>query len=126
MSQTYDFDRYGNLIALDMRGRVRDYITPHRSKKVYDREEQVKPSQVTQDKSRDALLTDFGKQTLMDRYLMPGEQYQIFLPVWPLPMQMTKNTPNEFMIISLNYGSCQQHLFYQMADLTEAFPYLAF
>ncbi|WP_192646925.1 ribonucleoside-diphosphate reductase subunit alpha [Sphingopyxis sp. OAS728] len=28
------------------------------------------------DKSRDALLTDFGKETLEDRYLLPGESYQ--------------------------------------------------
>ena len=31
---------------------------------------------VTIDRSRDALLTDFGKATLKDRYLMPGEAYQ--------------------------------------------------
>ena len=28
------------------------------------------------DESRDALLTDFGKETLTDRYLLPGESYQ--------------------------------------------------
>ncbi|GGB49855.1 ribonucleoside-diphosphate reductase subunit alpha [Blastomonas aquatica] len=28
------------------------------------------------DNSRDALLTDFGKETLEDRYLLPGENYQ--------------------------------------------------
>lgn len=28
------------------------------------------------DRSRDALLTDFGKKTLVDRYLLPGESYQ--------------------------------------------------
>ena len=28
------------------------------------------------DNSRDALLTDFGKDTLRDRYLLPGESYQ--------------------------------------------------
>ncbi len=28
------------------------------------------------DRSRDALLTDFGKETLRDRYLLPGESYQ--------------------------------------------------
>ncbi|MFC3579396.1 ribonucleoside-diphosphate reductase subunit alpha [Sphingomonas hylomeconis] len=28
------------------------------------------------DHSRDALLTDFGKETLNDRYLLPGERYQ--------------------------------------------------
>ena len=31
---------------------------------------------VTTDDSRDALLTDFGKETLKDRYLLPGESYQ--------------------------------------------------
>jgi ribonucleoside-diphosphate reductase alpha chain len=31
---------------------------------------------VTMDASRDALLTDFGKETLKDRYLLPGESYQ--------------------------------------------------
>src|SRR6201994_2140375 len=28
------------------------------------------------DRSRDALLTDFGRTTLEDRYLLPGEGYQ--------------------------------------------------
>src|SRR3954454_13537046 len=32
--------------------------------------------QVQVDRSRDALLTDFGKSTLDDRYLLPGESYQ--------------------------------------------------
>ncbi|MTI09606.1 ribonucleoside-diphosphate reductase subunit alpha [Rhodospirillaceae bacterium RKSG073] len=31
---------------------------------------------VLMDRSRDALLTEFGKATLEDRYLMPGESYQ--------------------------------------------------
>ena len=31
---------------------------------------------ITQDESRDDLLTDFGKETLKDRYLLPGESYQ--------------------------------------------------
>ena len=31
---------------------------------------------VTVDRSRDSLLTDFGKETLEDRYLLPGESYQ--------------------------------------------------
>ncbi len=31
---------------------------------------------ITTDASRDALLTDFGKDTLDDRYLLPGETYQ--------------------------------------------------
>ncbi len=32
--------------------------------------------QVTVDRSRDSLLTDFGRATLDDRYLLPGEDYQ--------------------------------------------------
>lgn len=31
---------------------------------------------VVTDRGRDALLTDFGKETLEDRYLLPGESYQ--------------------------------------------------
>src|SRR6476659_1468782 len=31
---------------------------------------------VKTDSSRDALLTEFGKETLKDRYLLPGEGYQ--------------------------------------------------
>ncbi len=33
-------------------------------------------SGVKTDRSRDALLTEFGKVTLEDRYLLPGESYQ--------------------------------------------------
>ncbi|HEX5644098.1 MAG TPA: ribonucleotide reductase N-terminal alpha domain-containing protein, partial [Erythrobacter sp.] len=41
------------------------------SKKVNDRR-----FNIVTDASRDALLTDFGKETLDDRYLLPGETYQ--------------------------------------------------
>ncbi|HJQ16739.1 MAG TPA: ribonucleoside-diphosphate reductase subunit alpha [Allosphingosinicella sp.] len=34
------------------------------------------PYPVEVDHSRDALLTDFGRETLKDRYLLPGESYQ--------------------------------------------------
>ena len=34
------------------------------------------PSDLVLDRSRDALLTPFGKATLTDRYLMPGESFQ--------------------------------------------------
>ncbi|MBA2933110.1 ribonucleoside-diphosphate reductase subunit alpha [Sphingomonas sp. CGMCC 1.13654] len=37
---------------------------------------QRKPYPLEVDHSRDALLTDFGKDTLNDRYLLPGESYQ--------------------------------------------------
>ncbi|WP_137899109.1 ribonucleoside-diphosphate reductase subunit alpha [Sphingomonas sp. 2SG] len=36
----------------------------------------ARPYPVEVDHSRDALLTDFGKETLNDRYLLPGESYQ--------------------------------------------------
>ena len=32
--------------------------------------------EITIDESRDANLTEFGKETLTDRYLLPGEKYQ--------------------------------------------------
>ena len=32
--------------------------------------------QVRVDRSRDSLLTEFGRATLSDRYLMPGEDFQ--------------------------------------------------
>ncbi|MBD3730988.1 MAG: ribonucleoside-diphosphate reductase subunit alpha [Sphingomonadales bacterium] len=41
------------------------------SKKVRDRR-----FNVVTDESRDANLTDFGKETLIDRYLLPGENFQ--------------------------------------------------
>ena len=43
-------------------------VAPHKSGK--------KGFAVKIDHSRDALLTAFGKATLTDRYLMPGESYQ--------------------------------------------------
>ena len=36
----------------------------------------VEESSVTIDRDRDSLLTEFGKKTLEDRYLLPGESYQ--------------------------------------------------
>jgi len=36
----------------------------------------AKPYPLDVDHSRDALLTEFGKETLRDRYLLPGESYQ--------------------------------------------------
>ena len=37
---------------------------------------QERPYALEVDHGRDALLTDFGKETLKDRYLLPGESYQ--------------------------------------------------
>ncbi|TAL27349.1 MAG: ribonucleoside-diphosphate reductase subunit alpha, partial [Alphaproteobacteria bacterium] len=42
----------------------------------FDVAQVAKGAKVTIDRSRDALLTDFGKDTLLDRYLLPGESFQ--------------------------------------------------
>ena len=41
-----------------------------------DSKSRAVPYKLEIDASRDALLTDFGKDTLKDRYLLPGETYQ--------------------------------------------------
>jgi ribonucleoside-diphosphate reductase alpha chain len=46
-------------------------VTAPSKKKVKDPAHAVKT-----DSSRDSLLTEFGKDTLRDRYLLPGESYQ--------------------------------------------------
>lgn len=48
---------------------------PEKQKSSDDKSFAVVPS-IKVDRSRDALLTDFGKATLEDRYLLPGESYQ--------------------------------------------------
>src|SRR4051794_12695679 len=48
-----------------------DVSTARTSKTVDSRAFDVKT-----DESRDDLLTEFGKETLRDRYLLPGENYQ--------------------------------------------------
>ncbi|GAA4049124.1 ribonucleoside-diphosphate reductase subunit alpha [Parerythrobacter jejuensis] len=51
---------------------VKTAATPQEdSKKVNDRR-----FEITIDESRDANLTEFGKETLIDRYLLPGEKFQ--------------------------------------------------
>jgi len=41
-----------------------------------DSKSRAAPYKLVVDAARDALLTDFGKDTLKDRYLLPGETYQ--------------------------------------------------
>ncbi|WP_343344050.1 ribonucleoside-diphosphate reductase subunit alpha [Sphingomicrobium sp. XHP0239] len=48
-----------------------DDVTVSESKKVHERR-----FKIVTDESRDAKLTEFGKETLKDRYLLPGESYQ--------------------------------------------------
>jgi ribonucleoside-diphosphate reductase alpha chain len=46
------------------------------SNTITDSKSRLEPYKLTIDASRDANLTDFGKETLKDRYLLPGETYQ--------------------------------------------------
>ena len=49
-----------------------DTATAVRTSKTVD----ARAFEVKTDESRDALLTEFGKETLKDRYLLPGETNQ--------------------------------------------------
>lgn len=80
----YDFDRDGNLVAFDptqfiskivqfpenedQKQRYKDAAEPIRTK--------IDPKSITLSPDRDSLLTDFGKATLEDRYLLNNETYQ--------------------------------------------------
>ena len=52
---------------------VFDIVHSESATEVYQTERGIR---VTLDRGRDARLTEFGKATLSDRYLMPGESYQ--------------------------------------------------
>src|SRR5438309_6282372 len=70
-----DFDHHGNLIPFV----PRDQVAPVRVLHAPPPQPLARPPAPTDlvlDRSRDALLTPFGKATLDDRYLLPGESYQ--------------------------------------------------
>ncbi|WP_394269238.1 ribonucleoside-diphosphate reductase subunit alpha [Qipengyuania sp.] len=64
-------DAAGKALAGAMAEAVRTVAEPVDSKKILARRFDVRT-----DSTRDDLLTDFGKDTLTDRYLLPGETYQ--------------------------------------------------
>lgn len=66
----FDFDRTGNLVPLRPR-QQHAMPSPHRH-----RLERPDPSEIRLDRSRDDKLTAFGRATLGDRYLLPGEGIQ--------------------------------------------------
>ena len=69
-----DSDRTSDLLekmAADTAQNAAPAPTPADTKSV-----RPQPYPVEVDHARDALLTDFGKETLNDRYLLPGESYQ--------------------------------------------------
>ena len=70
-----DFDKNGDLVPYVPEG----WRQPPRAKPAPPPQPLARPpapADLKLDRSRDALLTVFGKATLDDRYLMPGESYQ--------------------------------------------------
>jgi len=49
---------------------------PEKGEPINSKSVMPQPFPVEVDHARDSLLTDFGKETLKDRYLLPGESYQ--------------------------------------------------
>ena len=82
LTNAYDFDRNGNLITYDPTHKVVHFPETQEQKKLYRKAaekpvlQKVDPSSLKLDHTRDTLLTDFGKATLDDRYLLEDENYQ--------------------------------------------------
>lgn len=83
LTNAFDFDRNGHLVSYTPVEKAVSFPETQEEKTLYRKavEEQpalqkAYPSSLTLDYSRDALLTDFGKATLDDRYLLEGEDYQ--------------------------------------------------
>jgi len=76
----YDFDQHGHLVSP---APLRPVAAPP-PRIVIERRSPLpaplaappRPADLRLDRGRDALLTPFGKATLQDRYLMPGESFQ--------------------------------------------------
>ncbi|MBY0408244.1 MAG: hypothetical protein K2Q01_11175, partial [Rickettsiales bacterium] len=82
LTQAYDFDKNGNLISFDPTRKIVAFPETQEQKELYRKAAEVpakpklNPADIKLDYSRDALLTDFGKATLDDRYLLENENYQ--------------------------------------------------
>jgi len=87
MAFAYDFDRNGQLVPptiastkpprpVPAEPELALVATPQRAPLPQPLAPAPKPSDLTLDRSRDDLLTAFGKLTLNDRYLLAGESYQ--------------------------------------------------
>ena len=75
----YDFDQHGHLLSpaprSDRPQTVRE-AAERRAPLPAPLARPPRPSDLRLDRTRDALLTPFGKATLQDRCLMPGEDFQ--------------------------------------------------
>ncbi|MBN8532129.1 MAG: ribonucleoside-diphosphate reductase subunit alpha, partial [Alphaproteobacteria bacterium] len=82
LTNAYDFDLNGNLIDFDPTRTVLHFPQPVKKTAPAPKKAKTAPkakpkaADVVVDRTRDARLTDFGKATLDDRYLLPGESYQ--------------------------------------------------
>ena len=75
----YDFDRNGYLVEVPLRAPSQSPLPVtdfRRAPAPAPLARPPRPGDLRLDRRRDALLTDFGKATLEDRYLMPGESFQ--------------------------------------------------
>jgi ribonucleoside-diphosphate reductase alpha chain len=83
VTNAFDFDQNGYLVEYESSRTVLRFPETLEEKELYKKSAQVPtekqkvaPSSIQLDFSRDDLLTDFGKATLDDRYLLDGENYQ--------------------------------------------------
>ncbi len=87
-SLAFDFDRNGHLVlhsqpesqtvSVSLSSTPSTALQPveHRAPAPAPLMPRPRPEDLTLDRTRDALLTPFGKATLQDRYLLPGESFQ--------------------------------------------------
>ncbi|MGZ3409406.1 MAG: ribonucleoside-diphosphate reductase subunit alpha [Xanthobacteraceae bacterium] len=78
-SHAYDFDHRGYLIEKKQPGFAANNVVPLQqpaAKAPPPQAPRPTPSDLVLDRSRDDLLTNFGKATLKDRYLLAGESFQ--------------------------------------------------
>src|SRR3989338_854609 len=71
-TSAYDFDENGHLKPIE---KTKNVLPFSKASKPLD-VKRPNVDQLSLDDSRDALLTDFGKETLKDRYLLDGETFQ--------------------------------------------------
>jgi ribonucleoside-diphosphate reductase alpha chain len=83
MSLAFDFDRDGHLVPVPAREKpaLENIAMLPRSRSRHapippPLAQPPRPDDLRLDRSRDALLTNFGKATLQDRYLLAGESFQ--------------------------------------------------
>ncbi len=83
LSNAYDFDHNGYLIEYNTTKTIRTFPATEEQKVLYRKSAQtpnvqskIDRAQLKLDYTRDVNLTDFGKATLDDRYLLDNENYQ--------------------------------------------------